>query len=201
MLLNYQIIEYKIEKVLNFSKILPEFENYAFIDSQNLYFGLREIGWSLDFKRFRVYLAEKYGVKKAYFFIGYLSENKKLYQKLREAGFVLVFKPTLKNVDGEVKGNCDAELVLQAMIDFQQYKKAVIVSGDGDFYCLIKYLDSKNKFAKLLAPSHTSCSSLLRKLIGNRITFFNDPICQKICYKKPRSDRGKARGNIARTEP
>jgi len=156
-------------------------ENYAFIDAQNLYFGLREIGWQLDFKKFRVYLAEKYGVRKAYFFIGYLAENQQLYQVLREAGFVLVFKPTLKKPDGIVKGNCDAELVLQAMIDFKKYKKAVLISGDGDFHCLAKYLDEQKKLEKMIAPSHANCSSLLRKLLGNRIVFVEDLDSRKFC--------------------
>ena len=38
--------------------------NYAFIDSQNLNLGIKEQGWILDFKRFRVYLREKYGITK-----------------------------------------------------------------------------------------------------------------------------------------
>ena len=44
---------------------------YAFIDSQNLNLGIRSLGWNLDFKRFRVYLKDKYDVKKAFLFIGY----------------------------------------------------------------------------------------------------------------------------------
>ena len=42
--------------------------NYAFIDSQNLNLAIRELGWKLDFARFRVYLSEKYHVTKAYLF-------------------------------------------------------------------------------------------------------------------------------------
>ena len=61
--------------------------NYAFIDSQNLYLGL---GWKIDYKRFRVYLREKYNVEKAYMFIGYLPENANLYRSLQEAGYVSV---------------------------------------------------------------------------------------------------------------
>ena len=86
--------------------------NYAFIDGQNLYLAIDELGWKLDYKKFRVYLKEKYGVERAYMFMGFLPENQKLYNFLQEAGFVLVFKPIMKNQDGEVKGNVDSELVL-----------------------------------------------------------------------------------------
>ena len=49
------------------------------------------------------------------------------------------------------------------MIEFPNYNKAVIVSGDGDFYCLIKYLKNKDKLLKLMVPDESLYSSLLRK--------------------------------------
>lgn len=108
--------------------------NYAFIDSQNVNLSIQESGWKLDFRRFRIYLKEKYGVEKAYLFIGYLPENQDLYKSLQESGYVLIFKPVLRiNEDGKVKGNVDAELVLHSMIEYPNYEKVVIVTGDGDF--------------------------------------------------------------------
>lgn len=41
-----------------------ELTNYAFIDGQNLNLGIKSLGWKLDFKKFRIYLEEKYAVKK-----------------------------------------------------------------------------------------------------------------------------------------
>lgn len=160
--------------------------NYAFIDGQNLYLAISELGWKLDYKRFRIYLREKYGVEKAYMFMGFISANQELYKFLQSVGFMLVFKPILENDDGKVKGNCDAELVLQAMIDISNYNKALIVTGDGDFYCLVKYLDENKKFLKVLAPSPTNCSSLLRRVAGNKISFASD-LKQKLGYKKKRT--------------
>src|SRR5580698_6395061 len=91
--------------------------NYAFIDSQNVNLGVRDLGWRLDFARLRVYLREKYNVSRAYLFIGYVPENVHLYTALQAMGYICIFKPTVLRVDGKVKGNCDAELVLQAIID------------------------------------------------------------------------------------
>ncbi len=139
--------------------------NYAFIDSQNLYLSLvKQLGWKLDFARFRIYLKEKYGVEKAYLFIGYIETNQDLYKNLQEAGYVLIFKPTLKYKDGTTKGNCDAELVLQAMIEYPNYEKAVIVSGDGDFYCLSDYLIKQSKLEVMIVPNEYKYSALLKKL-------------------------------------
>lgn len=107
--------------------------NYAFIDSQNLNLGILALGWKMDMKRFRVYLSEKYHVDKAFLFIGYLEDQKNMYESFTNYGYECIFRPTLKNKNGTTKGNCDAELVLQAMIEYENYGKAIIVSGDGDF--------------------------------------------------------------------
>src|SRR3989339_1692910 len=120
--------------------MLSQLNNYAFIDSQNLNLGVQSLGWKLNYKRFRIYLTEKYGVSVAYLFIGYLPENQDLYSSLQAAGYRLIFKPTLPDKDGEVKGNVDADLVLQVMLDYNKFDKAIIVSSDGDFYSLVKYL-------------------------------------------------------------
>lgn len=39
-----------------------EQKNYAFIDAQNLYLAIKELKWKVDYKRFRVYLKEKYKI-------------------------------------------------------------------------------------------------------------------------------------------
>ena len=136
--------------------------NYAFIDSQNLNLGVRSMGWVLDFKRFRLYLKNKYNVQKAFLFIGYVPGNEKLYKKLQEFGYFLIFKPTLEISKGKVKGNVDVELVLYAVVQKDNYEKAIIVSGDGDFHCLLEYLKKHNKLEKLLVPNR-KYSGLLRR--------------------------------------
>ena len=57
--------------------------NYAFIDSQNLNLGIKSLGWKLDFKKFRIYLKEKYHVATAYIFIGFMPANQNLYSSLQ----------------------------------------------------------------------------------------------------------------------
>lgn len=141
-------------------------QNYAFIDSQNLNLGIKSQGWELDFRKFRLYLKNKYGVEKAYLFIGQLSGNESLYDSLQDMGYHLIFKPTTEyKVNGKttVKGNVDAELVLYAAAKtYRQYDKAIIVSGDGDFHCLVEYLHERDKLASVLVPN-PKFSKLLRR--------------------------------------
>ena len=141
---------------------------YAFIDSQNLNLGIRGCGWELEFGRFRVYLKDKYNVSKVFLFIGYVAGNEALYTYLQSVGYIVVFKPTLeyqKNGELRTKGNVDAELVLHTMIHYPNYNKAIIVSGDGDFHCLIEYLVEQKKLLRVLIPNRKKYSALLRKFI------------------------------------
>jgi uncharacterized LabA/DUF88 family protein len=154
---------------------------YAFIDSQNLNLGTQRVGWKLDWRKFRQYLLEKHGVTKAYMFIGYMSENESLYEYMHELGYLVVLKPTVDvNVSKDVaakaennsdeadnkdkpavKGNVDAELVLYAMKELNNYEQAIIVSGDGDFFGLAEYLDELGKLSSIMAPNW-KYSSLLK---------------------------------------
>ena len=158
---------------------------YAFIDSQNLNLGVQRMGWKLDWRKFRQYLLKEYNVTKAYMFIGYMSENESMYEYMHELGFLVVLKPTVdvkathhpnlelseadqakeaKEADEQkpiIKGNVDAELVLYAMKELVHYDKAIIVSGDGDFFSLAEYLEQQGKLANILTPNW-QYSSLLK---------------------------------------
>ena len=160
--------------------------NYAFIDSQNVNLAIRSLGWKLDFARFRVYLKEHYGVTKAFLFVGFVEGNSGLYTYLQDAGFICVFKPTLEYKDGSTKGNCDAELVLHAMIEYSNYDKAVIVTGDGDFYCLAQYLLTQNKLSSIIIPNRFKFSGLLKfREFRRHLRFMND-LNRKLSYEKKR---------------
>lgn len=137
--------------------------NYAFIDSQNLNLSIRRAGWILDMQKFRVYLKENYDVSKAFLFLGHLEKYQGMYDFFKRVGYTCIFKPTLPLKDGNTKGNVDAELVLHTMIEFKNFDKAVIVSGDGDFYCLVDYLRKQNKLEQLLIPNESCYSSLLKQ--------------------------------------
>ena len=157
--------------------------NHAFIDSQNLNLGIQSLGWKLDYLKFRLYLKEKYGVATAYLFLGFMPENQDLYASLQKAGYVLIFKPILTHKNGAVKGNVDAELVLQAMIDYNSYDKAIIISSDGDFSCLVKYLYEKMKLKIVMSPYKKTCSALLKKTAKEKIVFM-DNLRSKLEYKR-----------------
>jgi uncharacterized LabA/DUF88 family protein len=164
--------------------------NFAFIDGNNLNLSTINRGWRVDYRKFRIYLKDKYGIKVAYYFIGFIEENSGLYSLLEKYGYRLIYKEVSRDADDNIKGNVDAELVLQTMIEFINYDKALIVTSDGDFACLVKYLMGQNKLLRVLAPARANCSRLLRKTAGAKIDFL-DELKDKLQYKnkeKPLKD-------------
>ena len=142
-----------------------EQNNFAFIDWANLHKGAGELGWALDYPRFRVWLSEKYSITKAYLFLGFLPNEKDFYSRLSESGFVLIHKESAYGDMGKIKANCDADLVLGAVVDYYEhcFDRALIISSDGDFASLVRFLKTKDAFYALISP-HRKCSHLLKKL-------------------------------------
>jgi uncharacterized LabA/DUF88 family protein len=145
-----------------------------YIDGANLHRATAELNFEIDYKKFRGWLRQKYNPDKVYIFIGLIPSNVKLYNYLQESGFFIVFKETI-SVGTDIKGNCDAELVLYSVSDFYTEKSDnfVLVTGDGDFACLVKFFLENKKSVSILAPHNKKCSFLLRKS-GARLTYLND---------------------------
>src|SRR3989344_5722263 len=166
--------------------------NFAYIDGANLHRGISSFGWRLDYTRFRVWLSEKYGVNRAYIFIGLIPKYKELYTYLQKAGFTLVFKEVIYGDNGKPKGNCDADLVLQATRDVYENKfdKAIIVSSDGDYASLIKFFKERGKLRIILSPHNKDLCSILLKRTDAPIAYLNDQkSILRIKEKAPDADR------------
>ncbi len=145
--------------------------NFAFIDGQNLYIGTTKSpkkSWKVNLKKFRIYLRDKYKVSKAYYFLGYVNEeNSELYEKIQEAGFVLMFREHSSAMIGKKKGNVDSDIVFHVMKKIYKkelFDKIILVSGDGDYKMLVDFLIEEKKFKKILFPNKTFASSLYKKI-------------------------------------
>lgn len=166
-----------------------QLNNFAFIDAQNLNMSVHNQGWDLDYTKFRQYLRDKYNVSKAFMFIGFLPSNQNLYTAFQEQGYLLIFKPTIDVYDQKTKGNVDAELVLHTLTNMKYYDQAVVVTGDGDFYCLIDYLLKREKLHRLLVPSSKSFSQLYNPIDPEKIEFM-DPLRRTLRYNKRPTSSG-----------
>ena len=147
-------------------------KNYALIDMKNLYSALENQGWRMDWKKFFIFLEEKHQARIVYIFMGFLPENKHFYQFLLKIGYKLIFKE-VSIFNGKIKGNVDVELAVQAMIDLPHYDGAIIVSNDGDFAYLVKYLVSKQKLKFVLSSSPQQSSKILKKTAKKKMGFLS----------------------------
>lgn len=173
--------------------MIPRENNFAYIDGANLHQALKkQLNWFLDYKRFRIWLSEKYGIKIAYLFIGHIPKHKELYKYLQGSGFSLVFKEVVYDESGKPKGNCDADLVLQATRDAYENKfdKALIVASDGDYTSLVKFLEEKEKMLAILSPNNEKKCSILLKRTGTKIAYINDQRSHVELVKKEKAPDG-----------
>lgn len=159
---------------LLFAKIPPMKKTNIYIDGNNLYRAAKELGFDIDYKKFRGWLRQKYSPQSVYLFIGLVPDRVKFYEHLQESGFILVFKQTV-SVGGKIKGNCDAELVLKTISDF--YTKACdtcfLITGDGDFGCVVEFLRDNDALHGVISPDENKCSILLKNK-NIEISFLND---------------------------
>jgi uncharacterized LabA/DUF88 family protein len=145
-------------------------KNYAFIDGQNLYMGTNseDPPWVIDLFKFRKYLYKKYKVKKAYYYIGQIiTKNSGVYNKIKEAGFIIINKEHINLMLSNKKGNVDSDIIFDIMkkiCEKEDFGKVLLVSGDGDYIKLVKYLIEKNKFEKILFPNRKFYSSLYKQI-------------------------------------
>ncbi|HFC10980.1 MAG TPA: NYN domain-containing protein [Candidatus Kaiserbacteria bacterium] len=187
-----------------------EENNLAFVDAQNLHFGTTKCytcaeklgldvkkmklsdctcnnAWKVDLLKFRVYLNEKYGVKKAYYFLGCINEDLSgLYDEIQEAGFILKFREHNTVMLGKKKGNVDSDIIFNIMKKLYQnddFNKIILVSGDGDYKMLVDFLITENKFEKILFPNRKFASSLYKKITGTYYDYL-DNLRNKIGKKK-----------------
>lgn len=168
--------------------------NRAFIDGQNLRLGTTNAkpSWTIDLKRFRVFLMEKYKVQQAYYFMGaYDPKNQDLYNALQNYGYVVVFREHAGTSLSHKKGNVDTDIVFEIMrelVEQEDFDKVILVSGDGDYWRMVDYLIRKDKFEKLLVPNVAKLSSLYKKRTSDvyRAYLDEEAVKKKIIYRKNR---------------
>ncbi len=170
---------------------VDKIHNIAYIDGQNLYMGTTTSrpAWKVDLFRFRKYLAEKYDITEAYYYLGTVNDDlQNMYSDIQKAGFILVFREHNPAMSSIKKGNVDTDIVFDCMKAL--YKKEIkdkifLVSADGDYFKLVRFLLAENKLGMVLFPARKKASSLYRKLEPRYFDALDSPaIRAKIGYKK-----------------
>jgi uncharacterized LabA/DUF88 family protein len=155
--------------------------NYAFIDAQNLHLATTQADkpWTVDLKKFRVYLQEKYCVSKAYYFLGVFDETqKKMYEAIQRYGYILVFREHGIAMKGKKKGNVDVDIVFSVMkklYKYEYFENVIMVSGDGDYKRMIDFLIEEGRFETILLPNARYASSLYKHMNTKHFDYIDRP--------------------------
>ena len=99
----------------------------------------------------------------------------KFYRKLKQFGYLLKLKPVkiFKDEQGRTvkKANCDVDMTFDLMRFFKEYSSVLILSGDGDFAVVLKYLKEKGKKVTILARGERTAREI-RQLAGENFKDF-----------------------------
>lgn len=99
----------------------------------------------------------------------------RFFQKLGKFGYTLFLKPvkTYGGIDGNPirKANCDADMTLALLIKKDSFDRAIILSGDGDFLPVLKYLRENGKDVLVLSRGPRTAKEI-KRFAGSRFLDF-----------------------------
>jgi len=97
------------------------------------------------------------------------------YQKLEKFGYKLFLKPVKLYEQGDGtqrrKANVDVEMTFQLMKDQRDFDRVVVLSGDGDFLAVLKYLREQGKEVIILARGPRTAREI-RQFAGSNFRDF-----------------------------
>ena len=107
--------------------------------------------------------------------IGRHLQRVRFYLKLEKFGYKLFLKPVklYEQDDGTTKrkANCDVDMAFHLMKEKDSFDRIVVLSGDGDFLPVLKYLKSAGKEVVVLARSKRTAKEI-RQFAGSNFRDF-----------------------------
>lgn len=168
-LINYLKEKYNVSRVFYFAGV--EIYDFPLPSGGNDKINLNKLVNFLDDKKEKINSKNKESIR-------LLEQNinrMKFYQKLLGFGYILKLKPTkiFKDANGRItkKANCDVDMTFELMHLMEQYSGAVILSGDGDFAVVLKYLQYKGRKITILARGERTAREM-RQLAGSNFRDF-----------------------------
>lgn len=130
----------------------------VFIDAANIIHCYKDTEWKIDLKKLKKYFESKCTLVGIYYYSAFFEESatqQSLFEMLSRKGYILRTKKIRKitNDDGTItlKGNCDTDIVVDAVSRMKDYDTAVIMSGDSDFVSLVNLIRGNEKKAIIIS--------------------------------------------------
>lgn len=95
----------------------------------------------------------------------------KFYRKLEQFGYTLFLKPVKRyeQEDGTFlrKANCDVEMTLRLVLEQDNFDRAIVLSGDGDFLPILRHLKKEGKEVFVLSRGPRTAKEIRKFAAGN----------------------------------
>jgi len=161
---------------------------YLQIDLQNLFFEARNQGQKIDFDKvwhfFNDRETEILTAASVYLVRGDDFDGSKFEAKLRTLGYDIkaknVTKHIKKNKTSYRNSNHDVTITIDCMDKIDTFNKWILMSGDGDFADLCKYVKRRGK--KVEVWSFKECYNTSLEMYADKVHFIDE----KFFYKKPK---------------
>ena len=165
---------------------MEKLRSYIFIDASNIHYYLKDEGWRINWDKFQAHYKNIFQDPCFYYYEGIISKGcyfdnhpghgiqdfidakkrkQRYFKYLRQYNYRVRHKPVARiydNTTGRFKHKCnfDVELTIDAIDNLNNFDVFILVSGDGDFEKLVKYLKSKKKRTIVIAPKNRLSQNL-----------------------------------------
>lgn len=99
----------------------------------------------------------------------------RFYCKLEKFGYTLFLRPVKRyeqeNETFVRKANCDVEMTLRMVLESDNFERVVVLSGDGDFLPVLRYLRTKGKEVVILSRGPRTAKEI-RQFAGSNFRDF-----------------------------
>jgi len=161
---------------------------YLQIDLQNLFFEARNKGQKIDFEKvwhfFNDRETEILTAASIYMIRAEDFDGRKFEAKLETLGYDIRVKNVTKHVKKEKivyqNSNHDVNITIDCLDRINTFNKWILMSGDGDFADLCKYLKQRKK--KVEIWSFQECYNTALEMYADRVHFIDE----QFFYKKPK---------------
>ena len=156
-LLNYLKEKYDASNVLYFGGV--EIHNFNYNYQSNHTVNLPELE-----KHLLELLKDKNLNEASIILVGRHLQRVRFYLKLKQFGYNLFLKPVkmYEQEDGTTKrkANCDVDMAFRLMKEQDNFERIVVLSGDGDFLPVLKYLKENKKEVVILARANKTAREI-----------------------------------------
>lgn len=168
------------------------------IDASNVHYSLVNKGWTIDWEKFITFFKSRWEISLAIFYCGIESQSvfqtnhpelsvtsflyakrRKMdfFKRLKNYGYRVKYKPVTQLYDSTSgkfvrKCNFDVEITIDAIRYRDDYDNFVLISGDGDFIPLVKYLKGYHKKTVVISDSSHLNNNLIKT--ANQTIYLKD---------------------------